>query len=701
MSLPSELEFLADVLVEPSDYYRKSDWLLNDFDAPTWVYSFNFKSPNILDWRVQLSDGSILTDNKNTRLLNGLKHWLIINTSPYGGTGFSNNLDVQYADFNKSMHLIDYLLLNDERLNLYEFGLAALSNDDLKAILVKLTHASSAEESLFKWRKKLVEFTQDLLNKTNSADIDKVLYAKNLRSNIYHLGIGIVSPEDEDEAEDLGISADLIPRLRAALKVNGYIRSSGRGRAVPNSLSIAKEVYHRSVRTKHVDKSVVSFLVVNSLEKTTQNREFSAVRVTTGKAGSPSIGNFQSYRRCLYNLGMLHELGLPAPNVDDLIEIKNFSVDIKSKGRFRTLPSSVVFKSFKNSVEFHFEFGREIIDAFLRLAIYSLKTNTPIKDIEKSTFEKAIGPKLKGLGVKYFSISERQSFNGTRLPKIDYFESFRSSHGLLEILRVYFGATMLVVGALTARRIGEIKELKVGAAIDTTDGYIVFNNRKSTKGLMGLRATEARPIEPIAVKMLKELERFHKILNRTGFGPPCDYIFSPPYANGTGRLNLDYFELNKSLDYFCDYFETDLNSEGKRYYIRQHQLRRFFAILFFYSKSFGGLETLQWMLGHSDISHVWNYITESIGGDVLRGAKSQFIAESLHHSGAENFKELSGLIESHYGTSDFSLIDTDELEGYVSELLESGEVEVEPEFFNGPDGEDFKVVIKVREKDGA
>lgn len=700
MILPAELNFLAAVLVEPSDYYRKADWLLNDFDFPCWSYSFNFKSPNILDWRVQLSDDSCLTDDKNKKLLNGLKHWLIVNTSPYGGTGFSNSLEVQYVDFNKSMHLIDYLLLNDDHFKLYKFGLSALSIDDIKAILVKLTQASSAEESLFEWRKKFVEFSQKLLNKTDSADIDKALFFTNPRSSIYNSGISIVSSDDEDEANELGINADLIPRLRAAFLVNGYIKSVGKGRAGPNSSSIAKEIYHRSVRTKYIDKSVVSLFVVNSIDNATQIREYSKVRVTTGKAGSPSIGNFQCYKRCLYNLGMLHELGFPAPNVNDLLEIKNLSFDIKRKGRFRTLPSSVVFNSFKNSVEFHFKYGREIINAFLRLAIYSVKTGTPIKEIDKSIFEKSIGKKLKELGVKCFSINERQRFNETRLSKIEYFKSLRSNSGLLEILKVYFGATMLVVGALTARRIGEIIELKIGAALDNSGGYIIFNNRKSTKGLMGLRATEARPIEPIGVKMLQELERFHKILNRTGFGATCDYIFSPPYTNGTGRLNPEPYEVNKTLDYFCDYFETDLNTEGKRYYIRQHQLRRFFAILFFYSRSFGGLETLQWMLGHSDVRHVWHYITESIGGDILRGAKSQFIAESIHNNGTANFKELAGLIESRYGTSDFSLIDTDELEDYVSELLEEGEVEVEPEFFNGPDGEEFKVVIKVREKAG-
>ena len=106
------------------------------------------------------------------------------------------------------------------------------------------------------------------------------------------------------------------------------------------------------------------------------------------------------------------------------------------------------------------------------------------------------------------------------------------------------------------------------------------------------------------------------------------------------------------------------------------------------------------MLGHTNVSHVWHYITETIGGDVLRGAKSQYVAESLHRNGTEDFKELGDLIQSRYGTDDFTLLDTEELEDYVAELLEEGDIEIEPEFFQGPKGEDFKVVVKIKEMAG-
>lgn len=352
---------------------------------------------------------------------------------------------------------------------------------------------------------------------------------------------------------------------------------------------------------------------------------------------------------------------------------------------------------FRQSCEFYYEHGREIVDAFLRLAIFANKNNLEMKDVDPLDFQRVVGKGVLSLGVRYYSLLNRQRLQQTKLSKADYFTAFRNNQGLYELLAVYFGATQLVVGALLARRIGEINDLETGMFSDSTEAWIVFKNRKSSEGLMGLRSLEARPVEKVAVDMLKELQRLHRILNRIGFGPQCNQLFRRPMVRKSERNTNDFIRFNENFDFLCDYFETDVNCENKRYYVRQHQLRRFFAILFFYSRSFGGLETLQWMLGHTDVSHVWHYITESVGGDVLRGAKSQYIAESLHREGSEGYKELATLVKSRYGTDDFQLIDTEELEDYLSDLLEEGHIEVEPEFFHCPDGEDFRVVVKVKD----
>ncbi len=196
------------------------------------------------------------------------------------------------------------------------------------------------------------------------------------------------------------------------------------------------------------------------------------------------------------------------------------------------------------------------------------------------------------------------------------------------------------------------------------------------------------------------------------------------------KVNADIY--NDHLDAFCDYFETSCvqreSGELYRYYIRQHQLRRFFAMVFFWSKSFDGLDTLRWMLGHTDIEHLYHYVTEAQTGDVLNGVKASYLVDQLSARKLENIAELKHVLAKRYGISaanvsistiseaipDFEDVNEyktipsmetmrqrETLERQVLELIEDDIVTLEPEFFivEGVDGthQDFNLILKVKE----
>jgi hypothetical protein len=374
---------------------------------------------------------------------------------------------------------------------------------------------------------------------------------------------------------------------------------------------------------------------------------------------------------------------------------------MSKSGHHFTLPSQVVFDAVRNAIEFHLKHGKDLVDSYCRLALRAKRLDYPLTSLTNEDFALAINPSLLAIGVNKFGISGyriglknsvRRQANANQ-----YFSQFRGNHGLVELIAVYFGCIQLVLGALMARRQGEMIDLMAGECLDNSITWLLFKNRKSTRGMMGLRNTEARPIEPIAVEMIQQLERMQRILKRIGVIDDLTNLFAAPSLSGSLVLTLSPDVYNRCLDFFCDYFETPLNSKGERYYIRQHQLRRFFAMLFFYSSSFGGLETLQWMMGHTDPIHVWHYITETISGEVLRSAKAQFVAENLHRYDAQDYKELAELIEARFGTDDFSLVETDELEEHILDLMEEGQIEIEPEFFDDENGQQMRVMVKVRE----
>jgi len=199
----------------------------------------------------------------------------------------------------------------------------------------------------------------------------------------------------------------------------------------------------------------------------------------------------------------------------------------------------------------------------------------------------------------------------------------------------------------------------------------------------------------VLVRLLKKLERMREELASMGIANQDKGLFAFPRVHSPGHLMLaDDANCNGLLDRFCDYFETPVNKDGLRHYIRQHQLRRFFALLFFWGNSYAGLETLRWFLGHSDPEHLYRYITESTPGDVLRDVKVDFALEQLRarHPSAD---QLARVIAERFGVNAIQLMDSDELLDFVETLLLESMLHIEPHFFVGHSGREYTILIVV------
>ncbi|MEE9947772.1 integrase [Pseudomonas shirazica] len=688
MSLPPELDFLEPFFADPIEAARSPEWLVSDFDANVWEYDFGFKEPKCLNWDVKLNDGSRLVDKKNKELLDGLKYFLTGSTQANTAAGPK----VQWAsELARAVHIVDFLLLNAEQFKLAQYGLAGLGRDKLKLILSEIGSSKDTAESIYGWSKRMSLYGLNLALETSQIEIAHAI--------TQWPELAVITPEQIDE-NTLDIPLELIPSVRAALYLKGLYRGSREKGNVPNSVRLSNEIYTNTIRGRFEQKPVINILTVKSGEDFA--REYPPIPVATGARDKMGDVNFSEYRRTLYGLGSLHELGVPAPSTEDLMSAKNFTVDTASAGRFRSLPSQIVFGAVRNSIEFYLKHGSKIVDGFCRTIMYCKKNNIPLSKLTDQQFQKVVGEDLTSIGVEKLGISRRavhtpyaSELKGT---KAEYFTKLRSNHGLIELVKILIGCTQVVTGALMGRRIGELLDLHASDCLDVSGQWLVFVNRKSTYNLFGTRQIEVRPIEPIAVKMIKNLVRMQKILKRVGFISELQGLFASPSGKGNAVFTkTSVYSFNQNLDLFCDYFETQTNEDGKRYYIRQHQLRRFFAMLFFYSSSFGGLETLQWMLGHTDVKHVWHYLTESMDGATLRGAKAQFVAEALHSGDVASFESLAALLKARYGTEDFTIVDTEELEDYLSDLMEEGSVEIEPEFIEDDEGQRFKVVARVKQ----
>jgi hypothetical protein len=693
MQLPPELDFLSRFFIDPKKAYRTASWLLSDFDASVWEYSFNYKKPKQLDWDITLDDGSRLIDQKNKDLLYGLKYYLTSYAGEYNShSGATNESQAQQLQrFHSACHIIDFLLINGSRYQIAKYGLPGLTNGNLIEILETISSDTAIFESVYNWRNRLQQYCLNLLKTTDKNKILATL--KNLPK------ISVITSEQQDD-DTLGIHHSLIPQVRAALYLKGLYHKQVINGSQPNTTLLSKEIYPETLWGKNQAKSTHTILCFND-NTSTFDREYLGVPVASGSHEVMRESNFLPYRRALYGLGVLHEISLPAPSVVALMEAERFTPKYSAPGRFRTLPTVIVFNAIRQAIEFHLEHGESLTKAFCRIALECRKRKISPSSLTQNEVRLLVGKKLENLGINKISLASRfanfgQNDISIKGEKTEYFKSLRDNSGLLELMAIYIGGIQLTVGALMARRASELHELNAANCLDDSALWLIFRNAKSTRHLFGHRRREARPIEPIAADMIKTLIRMQMVLKRIGYIQNLQTLFSTPNLTGAASLtDCNPHMYNRNIDLFCDHFETPLNAAGERYYIRQHQLRRFFAMLFFYCGSFSKLDTLQWMVGHTDPKHIYHYITESTDGAVLAGAKAHYVAEQLHQGNVQNYQELSDLLMKIYGTDNFNLIDTNDLEDQIQDLMSEGWVEIEPEFFTDHQGHKFKVVARL------
>lgn len=666
--------------------YRSARWLENEYLDDVWRVNSDTRFQ--IDWRVPLLDGTVLTARRNRRLLESLRSWPIARThvDATGGKLFSPRSERNMIQ--QTLHCIDYLLLRAEPLKIVEHGLSGLSANDLRAMFACIASNWSIYTTIYQWPQNLSSYYRKRISELPERALQKARQiCHDIESDI---------PSEADRLTDL--NEDEIVLARCWIALNDAYRAGTNGyRLAPKQRAIVEACYLHTLFGRQVVLPVATELCVGLSYYA--RTEYPRSRVTSARDERMSASRLRNYVRAMTPLAMLRMEGLDAPDFRP-DELSRFiaSLDTKGEGRFRTLPQNVVFPALRSAIEYTIDYGGPLVDSYLRLAKDAKDSGMPI-----GTFAERVGDitayipeTLRRLGVNKWTIESSGANNPTIdcLSAEEWFTALRSNPGLYESLLVLYGSIHMVVGTLMARRLGELQDLVAFDCLDTSETRLVFRNRKS--GIAGLRELEARPIPAIAVRFVKLLERLQAGLIKIGVLKAPTHLFAPPTKyKSSGLAVLSRTQSFRILDLFCDRFETPLDADGNRYYIRQHQLRRFFAMLFFWGGGFGGMDTLRWFLGHTDLQHLWNYITESVPGLTIRTIAAEWAVYGLKHATKE--AELLGSeLAEYFGTADFSVLDEDAMILHIEDLMEEGRLSIEPEFLDN--GRNYRIAVILRPK---
>lgn len=666
--------------------FFSAPWLLSSFESPVWKITCERSSR--IDFRVVLDDGLLLTHSRHEKLLKAMKCFLIIQTHPEHTRG------VIYSDSTAShrvlsaTHICEYLVVNAVQLGLGKFGLQAISASD-GMLMLKTLATTEACEGVYGWSERL---TAHLIQQ------GALLTKKELASAIEEKPqLTSLTPGDRT----LRLTDDELVRARTWLWQNGHYRYSADGdgrRHILDTSRMMPILYPRGTLKSNWMRPLIPKLQLIQVPKLL--REKRGVPVRGEKRSEDSL---RYYVRPLRSLRLLERVDLQIPR--GLVEATNDraflqGLPLEPPGRYRTLPHGLVFTCLRNALEFSLTYAQELLNTYVELAKEATRSNCSVAVyIQSHDIQKFLGPALRDCGVNCWSLVNEvkiactdNAYGQIGTAEAMFFSRLRKSHGLYEMLLVLGGSLLIILGTLMARRQGELIDLVCGSMFDESRTRLRFKGRKVGTG--NIRGSRDRPIPPVAVELLLMVEHFQERLIAAGVIDKFTKLFAFPNMTWQGLATSGQSDCNMMLDRFCDYFEVQLNSKGERFYIRQHQLRRFFAMLFFWGNSFSGLDSLRWFLGHTDSRHLYNYITESTPGDVLRSVKVDFTVERTLCADAQTLPLLD-FVEERFHTRDVLLLDVDELAEFIDELMLRGQVTVEPQFFTTPEGERYSVLISV------
>ncbi|EDM67817.1 site-specific recombinase, phage integrase family domain protein [Moritella sp. PE36] len=748
------LEVITNSFTNIYDYDEHNPyWLESKFSSFTWHIKLIINKKvirRVIDWdAVILSNGSKLTSKDNAPLLNAFKYWITATDNPLENGGKINTQSAINATILRVIVLINSLLIHGDIIHLSSQHLSGLNDDFLMDLFVKLG-TGGVENGIYDYHNKVRKFL-----------LQKIILISDDDANDFEKKHPFITRSLLDEDKVLRLS--IAERIKACCwldSIGYYLQKSNtklRGNRTTTLLTGSNSVLFDLLYANQIIPTLttsLSYIEELKLGDKNQRTEYLVIPnkdISTVLSEQILVVYINTFK-LLNVVNGRNEVSKFSPTAMKYISSTRIKEHIKLRinGRTKTLPPKLVFNLIEDCYEFARKYQDAILDSVLLVFKEQTKKNKDKKhvcidgkqttrsehtDWVKNEAITLVHDNLKEMGVEQLYVSRTDS---------NAFNKRRNNHGLFDLYHVLMGSIQILTGVIMAKRIDELISLKPQGNLSPhldpssekgqkTDYQLTTIVMKSgIGGEHGRHATIKRPIPRSFALLIWKLEQFNQSIIEFGLNKGLLLLFNNLSLNSFTLSSINPNTYSAHLNAVCDYFETPLvkfgDNELRRYYVRQHQLRRFIAMVFFWSKGFDGLDTLRWMLAHTDIEHLYRYISETETGAVLNGVKASYIVEEAQNQKLENIDALADLIAKRYGVAkenislstvseaieDYDdgyqtipsieqLKDQEALESQVIELLDDGLITLEPEFFTVTQGgkkiNDFTLTLQVKELD--
>ncbi|XNG94815.1 integrase [Vibrio cyclitrophicus] len=757
-------------------------WLVSDFEDDIWIFDFQSDTQkkiakskqkiSEIDWTsIILDDGKPITSNKHRQLLNAFKYWLIAVDNPFDNGGNFITATTARAKFNRVVSMINSILINAHKKELANNHLQKFNDDFWLSILTSIS-ARGNVLGIYGIEPRIKNLLDNAAN--TISDEDAEAFSKEYPYLLEELS------EDKNKL----LLNDRVKSCKWLFNNGFYKQSNGGIRYTGNSAFFASSLFEGKVLDiNKLNIPVYPEIVIIPPVLKTEYPRIDSKDYSKGIT-KPAIENYIQVIRLIHtNIGRTDaaQPNIIGKKVLAINVMQNEQTIEKTPNRTKTVPPEVIFNLLRDCYEFTKEHlpveptspyeTTTLLSEVLKLLetgnSKSTKADTsPTRPkLNSKEFNESLHRELPSterawwfeyeaintLSTEYIKKGIKQIIP-LGIDELDKHKKIQSGESLFNLFSVLQGSIQILVGATVARRQDELIELEEHGNLvpninpftekgGNTQYDLKFKVKKTgVGGKKGQKELAKRPIPRSIAKMIWQLEQFNIGMNKRGLSYGTLSLFNTLDPT-IGKIGcVDHKSYNTNLDNACDYHETLLvkysTVELRRLYVRQHQLRRFFAMAFFWSKRFKGMDSLRWMLAHSDVQHLYNYISELESGAVLLGVKATAITRSLIDPSSELYdtesieilrKTIANRIlgnnsrsidvsslseaydcfkdESYHTIPSIDQIETEQMIEYeVLNMLKDGSITLEPDFFSISDAsgkkiQTFTLILKTKDLD--
>lgn len=690
---------LAKQQIRPYDGKFEAPWLLTPFEAPTWETTNRGREELIdgkwqntirLDWRIPLPNGALLTDTRYKLLLTLAKKIAFFARTELVG---SRSAPIGWKNATGSLiRVLRWTVLHEERFLPEKYGLRLLDQPAIDWLLGLIAEGGWAHA---------LQIPQRLL------------------SAIYMGAHGVASPQSLLDSPYTIQHTEIGPLVRWLENQECYKQVKGGGihcgkrslRREPlaklideDSKSMNSPNVIRFLRQFEPDFSNELFLVGISQDTEFPSQNTKSIQDASIQDASGDAGSERSVRAAANAIATIlnayHHVPdiLPEPahiSLRRAMSIANRAAGPTSHTLFMPVNTGLAYLN--TSMRFVHVYGEAIVGYYLAIqADYSSDKKYPSMN---RALQKCLNDWRVESGEPIAAILNITEFR--RLKGKPDFGRFRSNPTLDDVLRVLIGSCIICMALLKPSRDDELTHLKRNCLRKNAGGYFInFDLGKSNVGEAWL--DEDRPIPVIAAKAIHLLQRLGEGLSRH-FGETRkvgDNLFYLPKIRGKGGLDATRNLLNNHLDIFCDFVGLPPDKEGRRWYVRIHEMRKWFLLLLFWSGRFDVLDAARWIAGHTDAEHIYAYIEKEFPGEELPQIEAEYSIDRVYRrdqertrgkGGAGNEDGVDALYEAvlrHFNVETLAMVPDPEWTSYVQSLRKEEKFRLEPHSIFGENGRD-------------